>query len=49
MNNVENEKSQLETAMKDVNDVLRDERRKMDDMFDNMKEELKSNMEMIEV
>ena len=46
---MENEKSHLETAMKDVNDVLRDERKKMEDIFDNMKEELKSNMQMNEV
>ena len=47
--NLEIEKSHLETAMKDVNDILRDERKKMEDIFDNMKEELKSNMQMNEV
>ena len=46
---LESEKFKLEAAMKDVNDVLRDERKKMEDMFDNMKEELKSNMQMNEV
>lgn len=46
---LENEKSQLEAAMKDVNDDLQEERKKMNDMFDNMKEELKSNMQMNEV
>ena len=35
--------------MKGVNDILRDERKKMEDIFDNMKEELKSNMQMNEV
>lgn len=35
--------------MKDVNDILREEKRKMEDMFKNMKDELKSNMQMNEV
>ena len=46
---LENDKSHLESAMKGVNDILRDERKKMEDIFDNMKEELKSNMQMNEV
>ena len=35
--------------MKEVNDILREERRKMEDEFENMKEELKSNMAANEV
>ena len=46
---LESDKADLENAMKEVNEILRQERKKMEDIFENMKEELKSNMQMSEV
>ena len=49
VSNLENVNSQLEISIKDVKDVARDEKKKTEDIFNNMKDELKSNMQMNEV